>query len=53
MARAVKFDRYGGIEELKVVEVPMPKAGPGRVVVEVVAAGINPGEGYILSLIHI
>ena len=49
MARAVKFDRYGGIEELKVVEVPAPKAGPGRVVVEVVAAGINPGEGYIRS----
>ncbi|MEV4233886.1 MULTISPECIES: NADP-dependent oxidoreductase [unclassified Nocardia] len=49
MARAVKFDRYGGIEELKVVEVPTPQAGPGRVVVEVVAAGINPGEGYIRS----
>lgn len=47
MARAVKFDRYGGIEELQVVEVPTPKAGPGRVVVEVVAAGINPGEGLI------
>ncbi|MEV4126738.1 NADP-dependent oxidoreductase [Nocardia sp. NPDC049707] len=49
MATAVKFDRYGGIEELKVVKVPTPKAGPGRVVVEVVAAGINPGEGYIRS----
>ncbi|MFX0579477.1 NADP-dependent oxidoreductase [Nocardia nepalensis] len=49
MARAVKFDRYGGIEELKVVETPTPTAGPGRVVVEVVAAGINPGEGYIRS----
>ncbi|MEV5834100.1 NADP-dependent oxidoreductase [Nocardia sp. NPDC052112] len=49
MARAVKFDRYGGIEELKVVEAPTPKAGPGRVVVEVVAAGINPGEALIRS----
>lgn len=47
MARAVKFDRYGGIEELKVVEVPTPTAGPGQVVVAVVAAGINPGEAYI------
>ncbi|MGW4772276.1 NADP-dependent oxidoreductase [Nocardia sp. NPDC004278] len=47
MARAVKFDRYGGIEELQVVEVPTPTAGPGRVVVEVVAAGINPGEALI------
>ncbi|WP_433194027.1 NADP-dependent oxidoreductase [Nocardia sp. CA-107356] len=49
MARAVKFDRYGGIEELQVVEAPTPTAGPGQVVVEVVAAGINPGEGYIRS----
>ncbi|WP_433679997.1 NADP-dependent oxidoreductase [Nocardia sp. CA-119907] len=49
MARAVKFDHYGGIEELQVVEVPTPKAGPGRVVVEVVAAGINPGEALIRS----
>ncbi|MFI9403647.1 NADP-dependent oxidoreductase [Nocardia sp. NPDC052316] len=49
MARAVQFDRYGGIEELKVVEVPTPTAGPGQVVVEVVAAGINPGEAYIRS----
>jgi NADPH:quinone reductase-like Zn-dependent oxidoreductase len=49
MASAVKFDRYGGIEELKVVDTPTPTAGPGRVVVEVVAAGINPGEGYIRS----
>jgi NADPH:quinone reductase-like Zn-dependent oxidoreductase len=47
MARAVKFDRYGGIEELTVVEVPTPKAGPGQVVVAVVAAGINPGEAMI------
>ncbi|WP_327113942.1 NADP-dependent oxidoreductase [Nocardia sp. NBC_01730] len=47
MARAVQFDRYGGIDELKVLEVPTPKAGPGQVVVEVVAAGINPGEAMI------
>ncbi|MEV6557935.1 NADP-dependent oxidoreductase [Nocardia sp. NPDC051756] len=49
MARAVKFDRYGGIDELRVVEVPTPTAGPGQVVVAVVAAGINPGEAYIRS----
>ncbi|MEU7769246.1 NADP-dependent oxidoreductase [Nocardia sp. NPDC049190] len=49
MATAVMFDRYGGIDELKVVEVPTPKAGPGQVLVEVVAAGINPGEALIRS----
>ncbi|WP_228002360.1 NADP-dependent oxidoreductase [Nocardia australiensis] len=47
MAKAVKFDRYGGIEELKVVDVPTPTAGAGQVVVAVMAAGVNPGEAMI------
>ncbi|MFI9505250.1 NADP-dependent oxidoreductase [Nocardia sp. NPDC052566] len=47
MARAVRFERYGGIEELRVVEVPTPTAGPGQVVVEVVVAGTNPGEAKV------
>jgi NADPH2:quinone reductase len=45
MARAVQFDHYGGIEVLHIVEVPSPS--PGEVVVEVKAAGINPGEASI------
>ena len=47
MAQAVRFDRYGDVDVLNVVEVPDPVAGPGQVVVQVVAAGINPGEGKI------
>jgi NADPH:quinone reductase-like Zn-dependent oxidoreductase len=42
--RAVRFDRYGGVDELHVVDVPVPTAGPGEVVVAVRAAGLNPGE---------
>jgi NADPH:quinone reductase-like Zn-dependent oxidoreductase len=42
--RAVRFDNYGGIEVLEVREVEDPMAEPGRVVVAVRAAGINPGE---------
>lgn len=42
--RAVRFDRYGGVDVLEVREVDDPAAGPGRVVVAVKAAGINPGE---------
>jgi NADPH:quinone reductase-like Zn-dependent oxidoreductase len=42
--RAVRFDRYGDVDVLDVREVDDPLAGPGRVVVEVKAAGINPGE---------
>jgi NADPH:quinone reductase-like Zn-dependent oxidoreductase len=44
MPRAVRFDRYGDLDVLQVVEVERPKAGPGQVVVQVKAAGINPGE---------
>ncbi len=47
MPRAVRFDSYGGIEVLKVVEVDRPIPGPGKVLVRVKAAGINPGEASI------
>jgi NADPH:quinone reductase-like Zn-dependent oxidoreductase len=42
--RAVRFDRYGGVDVLEVREVEDPVASPGRVLVAVKAAGINPGE---------
>jgi NADPH:quinone reductase-like Zn-dependent oxidoreductase len=45
--RAVKFDSYGGLEVLKVVEVDRPAVGQGKVLVRVKAAGINPGETMI------
>jgi NADPH:quinone reductase-like Zn-dependent oxidoreductase len=47
MPRAVRFDQYGGVEVLKVVEVDRPIPGPRRVLVRVKAAGINPGEASI------
>jgi NADPH:quinone reductase-like Zn-dependent oxidoreductase len=47
MHKAVKFDKYGGIEVLRVVEVERPVPGPGQVLVRVKAAGINPGEAAI------
>ena len=42
--KAVRFDEYGGVDVLEVREVEDPVAGPGRVLVAVKAAGINPGE---------
>jgi NADPH:quinone reductase-like Zn-dependent oxidoreductase len=42
--RAVRFDRYGGVDVLEVREVEDPVAGAGEVLVAVRAAGINPGE---------
>jgi len=46
-SRAVKFDRYGGVDELKVVEVDRPVPGKREVLVKIKAAGINPGEAAI------
>jgi NADPH:quinone reductase-like Zn-dependent oxidoreductase len=42
--RAVQLDEYGDVEVLEVRDAEDPVAGPGRVVVEVRAAGTNPGE---------
>ena len=53
MARAVRFDGYGGVDVLKVVDVDRPVPGPGQVLVRVKAAGINPGESKIRDgLLH-
>jgi NADPH:quinone reductase-like Zn-dependent oxidoreductase len=51
--RAVRFGEYGGIQVLKLVEVPRPVPGAGQVLVQVKAAGINPGEAKIRAgLLH-
>jgi NADPH:quinone reductase-like Zn-dependent oxidoreductase len=47
MSKAVKFDRYGDVDVLDVRDVPRPSPGDGEVLVEVKAAGINPGEAMI------
>jgi NADPH:quinone reductase-like Zn-dependent oxidoreductase len=47
MPRAVRFDRYGDVDVLNVVDVERPVPGPGEVLVRVKAAGINPGEASI------
>ncbi len=44
MAQAVQFNRFGGPEVLEVVDIDAPRPGPGEVLVEVVASGVNPVE---------
>ncbi|MEW2544392.1 NADP-dependent oxidoreductase [Streptomyces sp. NPDC047002] len=43
-ARSVRLERYGDRDVLDVVDTPVPRPAPGEVLVEVRAAGINPGE---------
>ncbi len=45
--KAVQFDHYGPVEVLDVRDVPVPEPGPGKVLVRVKAAGINPGEAKV------
>jgi NADPH:quinone reductase-like Zn-dependent oxidoreductase len=45
--KAVRFDQYGDIGVLDVREVPRPSPGPGELLIDVKAAGINPGEAMI------
>src|SRR6516225_8199426 len=53
MPKAVRFEDYGGVDVLNVVDVPRPEPGPGQVLVQVKAAGINPGEAKIRAgLMH-
>jgi len=45
--KAVRFDKYGGIDVLHVDDVPVPEPAQGEVLVQVKAASINPGEAKI------
>jgi NADPH:quinone reductase-like Zn-dependent oxidoreductase len=47
MPRAVQLDEYGGLDVLTVREVELRELGKEDVLVEVKAAGINPGEASI------
>jgi len=42
--RAVFIRRYGGVDVLEVGERPRPEPGPGQVLIEVHAAGVNPRD---------
>ena len=45
--KAIRVHEFGGPEVMKLEEVPDLTAGPGQVVVDVKAVGVNPVESYI------
>jgi NADPH:quinone reductase len=47
--RAIRVGQFGGPDVLQIEELPDPKPGPGEVLVDVRAVGINPVETYIRS----
>lgn len=51
--KAVRFESYGDLDVLNVVDVPDLVPGPGEVLVRVKAAGISPGDTMIRKgLLH-
>lgn len=47
--KAIRVHKFGGPEVLQLDEVAEPKPGPGQVLVEIKAAGVNPVDTYIRS----
>lgn len=45
--KAIQVHQFGGPEVLQVHEVPVPEPGPGQVLVQVRAAGVNPYDTYM------
>lgn len=41
--KAVRYERFSGIDGIYLADIPEPEAGPGEVVVRVEAAVLNPG----------
>ena len=52
LIKAVRIAQYGGSDQLKYEEAPLPEIGPGQVLAKVRYAGVNPidwkiREGYM------
>lgn len=45
--KAIRIHEFGGPDVLKLEDVPILQPGPGEVLVQVKAAGVNPFETYI------
>src|SRR5215472_16205616 len=49
MMKAIVAHEYGGPEVLKYEDVPRPEPKENEILVRVIAAGVNPVDGMILS----
>jgi NADPH2:quinone reductase len=39
--KAVQYDRFGGPEVLRYLDLPDPRPGPGELLIETAAIGVN------------
>jgi NADPH2:quinone reductase len=51
--KAIRAHKFGGPEVLQLDDVADPTAGPGQVLVQIKAAGVNPVDTYIRSVRHL
>ena len=49
MMKALMCEQFAGLDKLKVGEVPDPVVGPGQVLVDVAAAGVNFPDGLTVQ----
>lgn len=49
MSQVYVFNQYGGPETEELIEGPVPRPGPGELLIEVRAAGVNPADAKIRS----
>ena len=47
--RAAIYRRYGSPSEIQLRDMPVPQPAQGQVLVRVAAAGVNPGDWYMLA----
>ncbi|TMV04234.1 NADPH:quinone reductase [Ruegeria sediminis] len=47
--KAIRVNAFGGPDQLVLFDVPDPVPGPGEVVIDVEAAGVNPADTYMLT----
>src|SRR5678815_5618485 len=44
--KAIRVDEFGGVEVLKLHELPIPTPGPQQVLIRTEAIGVNPVDTY-------
>jgi len=54
--KAVQLAAYGGVDQFQVVDLPIPTAGPGQILLKIEASAVNPFDllvraGYVAQFI--